>query len=497
VQVGGDDLEPSAQVTALARSLQATREVPIRNKMTVLEPLRRALRPPTPRLGAVFLVGGGLGAAALAALPGPAGMSRIGLVWVAAGAAALGVFAWFLPWERWPWWSNLALLPPAFTLLSLGNISNGYAPYSYGSFYVVIHVWLGMAHRPGISLLVAPLTAASYLLPLLVLPGDFPVEASSIALVLPTCVIVAEVLARGRRRLLQTEAQLRVHSEDLERANRAMVERAREVRSVLDKLRKVEGQRRLLLDRTVESLEEERKSIAVELHDGPIQHLTALDFSLETVRRYLEAGSDDAAHESLVRAQELARSDVAALRTLMKGLRPPVLDDYGLETALRELTDSLAGESGVGFAVDVDLPVRPGTTLETVLYRVAQEAITNVLKHAHARRASVSVRQTADSITLDVRDDGVGFDPDRTGGNGSLGHYGLLGMQQRVEMAGGTWEIGPNGARGTWVHAVVPQAVVDEPRERDPAPAQQRPSDRELRVGRIRGSGSATGSGSA
>jgi signal transduction histidine kinase len=431
--------------------------------MTFSETVRHALRPPTPRLGAVFLVGGGLGGLVLAVLPGPEEMNRVGLASVAAGAGALGAVAWFLPWERWPWWANLCLLPPTFALLSFGNVFNGYAPHSYGSFYVVIHVWLGMAHRPGTSLIVAPLTAASYLLPFLVLPGDLGGEASSLALVLPTCLIVAEVLARSRRQLLQTEAKLREHSADLERANRAMAEQDREVRSVLAKLEKVEDQRRRLLDRTVESLEEERKAIAVELHDGPIQHLTALDFRLETARRHVEAGTVEAAQESLVGAQELARRDVAALRTLMKGLRPPVLDDYGLETALGEFTDSVAIDSGVKFVVDVDIPARLGATLEMVLYRVAQEAITNVIRHSHASRASVVARVRGESIELDVRDDGVGFDPDRSGGNGSLGHYGLLGMQQRVEMAGGTWEIGPNVPRGTRVRAVVPYGLSETP----------------------------------
>lgn len=126
----------------------------------------------------------------------------------------------------------------------------------------MIHVWLGIAHRPGTSLWISPLMAVSYLTPLLFLPGDFAAAAGSFALVLPTCLIVAEALARSRRRLLQTEGQRRVHSSELERANRPTVERAREVRSVLHKLRKVEAQ----------------------------------------LRRHLSAGSEEAAHESLARA---------------------------------------------------------------------------------------------------------------------------------------------------------------------------------------------------
>ncbi len=192
--------------------------------------LERSLRPYGPRLGSVFLVGAGVVGSIGAMLPGPPDMNRPGLAAVCAIAIGLGVITWFLPWERLPWWSNLLLLPIALTILSFGNLFNGSAPYSYGSYYVVAFVWLGMAHRPGTSLLMSPLLVVSYLLPLLVLPGDFGVKASSLILVLPTCVLVGELLALVRRKVQRTEEQLRAYSTELEEANRVMVERDRHLR---------------------------------------------------------------------------------------------------------------------------------------------------------------------------------------------------------------------------------------------------------------------------
>ncbi len=105
--------------------------------------LERSLRPYGPRLGSVFLVGAGVVGSIGAMLPGPPDVNRPGLAAVCAIAIGLGVITWFLPWERLPWWSNLLLLPIALAILSFGNIFNGSAPYSYGSYYVVAFVWLG------------------------------------------------------------------------------------------------------------------------------------------------------------------------------------------------------------------------------------------------------------------------------------------------------------------------------------------------------------------
>jgi PAS domain S-box-containing protein len=146
-------------------------------------------------------------------LPAPAGMSRIVVGAVGVLAIVVGILVWFAPWDRWPWWSTLWLVPMAFALLSVSNAFSGYQPYAYSIFYVVIFVWIGVAYPARASLWFSPLAALSYILPLMVLPGNFAVDASSAALVIPTCVMVGEVLAWGRKRVAGTEEDLRESKE--------------------------------------------------------------------------------------------------------------------------------------------------------------------------------------------------------------------------------------------------------------------------------------------
>ncbi len=160
------------------------------------------------RIAGILYLGAGLLSLASLALPGPPDMDRT-LVGVSAIATlAVGTFAWFAPWDRWPRWTTLALVPVAFALISLSNTFSGYQPYGYGVYYVVVFVWLGITYPPWTSLWCAPLAAASYVLPLSVLPGDFGTAAGSAVIVVPSCVLVGEVLAWGRGRLLRTEQEL-------------------------------------------------------------------------------------------------------------------------------------------------------------------------------------------------------------------------------------------------------------------------------------------------
>lgn len=96
----------------------------------------------------------------------------------------------------------------------------------------------------------------------------------------------------------------------------------------------------------------------------------------------------------------------------MTSLRPPVLGDRGLEAALQDHVGAVSRESGIGCRLEADLPKRLGSSLETVLYRVVQEALRNVVKHASARNAQVTPQQGCDRVVLEVRDDGVGLQPD-------------------------------------------------------------------------------------
>jgi signal transduction histidine kinase len=228
-------------------------------------------------------------------------------------------------------------------------------------------------------------------------------------------------------------------SRTLSRQNARLEEQARE--------------RRRLLDTVLRTSEEERKLLAAELHDGPIQRLAGLGYRLERARNRLERGNSEGAAALMGELQDGLSDETRRLREMMAELRPPVLDQRGLDSALRDHAAAFERSWGVGCSVRASLEQRLDPDIETVLYRVAQEALTNVAKHAHAEQAWVSLRGRNGSIVLEVGDDGIGFDPLYATSHGGRDHFGLTAMRERVEMAGGRWEIHSTPGEGTRVVA--------------------------------------------
>ncbi|HYU57770.1 MAG TPA: PAS domain-containing sensor histidine kinase, partial [Actinomycetota bacterium] len=226
-----------------------------------------------------------------------------------------------------------------------------------------------------------------------------------------------------------------------------------------EKLRQLQDERSGLLQQTVHATELERKRVAAELHDGPVQHLTAFDVRLESLRARVERADTAGAAGLLDQLQERLRKEVQELRKMLVGLRPPMLDERGLPAALLEHLTAVERDAGIRCSLESALDTRLSLAQEVILYRVAQEALTNVAKHARASHVWVSLGESDGRVTLLVRDDGVGFDPSRVAESTRNGHFGLLGMRERVEMAGGTWAVaaGPDG--GTLVSADVPREV--------------------------------------
>jgi signal transduction histidine kinase len=202
------------------------------------------------------------------------------------------------------------------------------------------------------------------------------------------------------------------------------------------------------LRRAMDAQELERRRLARELHDETGQALTSLLLGLRAV----EEADEDERRERLAEVRELAVATLQDVRRLAVELRPKALDDFGLVAALERLVATFSEQTGI--AVDLEqtlgrsrLP--PGT--ETALYRITQEALTNVVKHAHATRVSIVLTRKDGSVTAVIEDDGRGFDPAST----REGGYGLLGMRERVELIGGRLEVEANGA-GTAVVVEVP-----------------------------------------
>jgi signal transduction histidine kinase len=159
------------------------------------------------RLAAVFFAGAGV--LGLVTLPLPAaGADRVATAAVCVVALALGIASWFAPWDRWPRAASLAIVPPGFALIAMGNTFGGADPHAYGIFFVVAFVWIGVAHPQRTSAALAPLAVAAYVLPLFFLPGSVGAGLASAAITIPVCVLVGEAIGWGVGRLEQIELAL-------------------------------------------------------------------------------------------------------------------------------------------------------------------------------------------------------------------------------------------------------------------------------------------------
>jgi signal transduction histidine kinase len=238
------------------------------------------------------------------------------------------------------------------------------------------------------------------------------------------------------------------------RVSKRLEQQTVQLGELLSREKAVQSERRGLLDRTLRAAEEERTRLSAELHDGPVQRLARIGYGLERVRMRRSHRNDEGGDELLAEMQQAVFDEVGDLRRLMSRLRPPVLDQRGLEDAIRDRAEAIKHEFGIECVVEANLERRLAPGLETVLYRVSQEALTNVVKHAGARRARVGLFRDNGTVILEVDDDGSGFEA--AGGTSGEDHFGLLAMRERVEMAGGTWLIESSPGQGTRIRAVLP-----------------------------------------
>jgi PAS domain S-box-containing protein len=221
-----------------------------------------------------------------------------------------------------------------------------------------------------------------------------------------------------------------------------------------------EADRRELLRLLGTAQEDERRRLARDLHDQMGQHLTALGLGLKVVK---DATPDPSpSRDRLQGLQALTDLIGREIHNLALELRPTALDDHGLESALSNYAEGWAERSGIevdfhGIGLEGD---RLPSQVETALYRVVQEALTNVLKHAAARRVSVVIQRAKGQVTAVIEDDGRGFDADSITGSDDR-RLGLLGMRERVGLLGGSLTIEPGANRGTTVIARVPLPVGD------------------------------------
>jgi len=221
--------------------------------------------------------------------------------------------------------------------------------------------------------------------------------------------------------------------------------------SLHSRLAEREEARERFAERIVLLQETERRRLAGEIHDGISQRIVSLSFHLSAAADAVVSDPAGAA-EQIARAQELAAGALEETRHAIAGLRPPVLDDLGLAASLESLARSVPLPNVRVDTVTTSLPEHA----ETAVYRIAQEALQNVMKHAGAAHVQLRLSVAAGAVLLEISDDGVGFDPATTTRRaGPVGH-GLPGMRQRAELLGGQLTTDSTPGRGTVVRLRVP-----------------------------------------
>ena len=251
-------------------------------------------------------------------------------------------------------------------------------------------------------------------------------------------------LAWAQRPLRDTDRRLLV---DLARQLGTVVHAA----GLLDAVRA--SQERLVLGR-----EEERRRLRRDLHDGLGPALAGLLLHVDTLRNVLRSrlGPDaaEAADEGLLALRSGIQGAVVDVRRIVEGLRPPALDELGLAEAVAQLADRIAAGAGLSVEVQADELPRLEAAVEVAAYRITQEALTNVLRHADARSALVRLECAHSGLLVEVRDDGRGVVVPRAEG------VGLVSMRERAEEIGGTFAIDARPASGTTISAFLPTAAL-------------------------------------
>ena len=229
-----------------------------------------------------------------------------------------------------------------------------------------------------------------------------------------------------------------------------------ELRQEIVRRQETEKSLHLLSKQLVEAQEAERRFIAHELHDEIGQALTAIKINLQASKRQpglaLQEGRLD---ESI----KIVEQTLQQVRNMSLDLRPAMLDDLGLGVALRWYVERVAQRTGFATQILIEpLKTRLPSHLETVCFRLTQEALTNIVRYAQARQVWVELRLQNDVLTLRIRDDGLGFDVKASLERAALGNsLGLLGMQERIHTVGGSLEIDSSPQSGSRITARFPQ----------------------------------------
>ncbi|MFN8635758.1 MAG: sensor histidine kinase [Chloroflexota bacterium] len=330
-------------------------------------------------------------------------------------ATAVMAVAWAVELAGWRWPRLLLVLAMALPNLGLALMHHSNANFL---FLLLVVAWVGVVGSRAESLTALALTFAT-------------VAVGAVSDAFHGQLIWSEWISWSAGLLiLWLMARVLVRQERLVAENAQLHERARQA-AVL----------------------EERQRLSRELHDSVTQSLYGISLQAEAASRALTAGDVDPAAANLQEIRETTQEALGEMRLLLFELRPPLLEERGLLGALESRLRAVEARAGLTTALRGDGAARLPPEVEQELYRLAQEALNNVLKHAHARHVGVELDITQERAVLEVADDGVGFEAALHGGGG----FGLPGMRERAARLGGTLQVESAPGAGTRVRVEVPR----------------------------------------
>ncbi|MDI7861589.1 cache domain-containing protein [Rhizobiaceae bacterium n13] len=225
----------------------------------------------------------------------------------------------------------------------------------------------------------------------------------------------------------------------------------------LHERRMADGKLKLLTQRIIDTQEEERARLARELHDGISQNLVGVRYAFDLASRKVKGGSGDAAL-AIDRGIEALNDAIKEVRDLSHELRPRLLDDLGLTAALTSLAEHFSERTGIGVSVESTAAQTLAPEANTALYRIAQEALTNVERHSGASHVHVRIWSTKGRVRMSISDDGTGFGNNRGETKAPAGGLGLRNMQERMAHFRGILLVN-SSAEGTILTAMMPRSA--------------------------------------
>ena len=225
------------------------------------------------------------------------------------------------------------------------------------------------------------------------------------------------------------------------------------LRLTAELLQRADGQRRALVEHLVSAQEEERQRIALDVHDDSIQAMAAVGIRLRTLRRH---SPDQSFADSIAEIEDVVTETIARLRNLLFQLEAGSLEKAGLAQSVKRYLGEMFPDGGVRVRIrnrlDSDVP----SEVRVIAYRILQEAVTNIRKHANAREVLVTLGEEHQGLQVSIEDDGVGFESDSVQDRALPGHLGLRAMRERADMAGGTLAVTSSLGAGTRVRLWLP-----------------------------------------